>query len=168
MCSTVRGKWLRGVPAMCDCYETKCKICGIGHIPIHLKDWDTDRNEIEVYCMGHIPKENVRVFTFLGIFPKLSMRKRYRVGIRALTENAIKNKNGNFPNVGFDCEVEDFIVKETEYKVTFSIYSKDTHELLEVILPRMIHMLDEFPHAEYDIGELLGREIPETQTKLIE
>ena len=54
---------------------------------------------------------------------------------------------------------------ELEYKITFSVYSKNNQELLEVILPRMIHLLDEFP-CNYEIGQLLGREIPETQTKL--
>jgi hypothetical protein len=57
---------------------------------------------------------------------------------------------------------------DTEYKITIEIYSKNNQELLEVILPRIIHMLDEFPETDYDIGQLLGREIPDTQTKLVD
>jgi hypothetical protein len=56
---------------------------------------------------------------------------------------------------------------DTEYKISFSIYSKNNQELLEVILPRIIHMLDEFPETDYDIGQLLGREIPDTQSRLL-
>ena len=46
---------------MCDCYGEKCKECE-EVIPIHLGDYETSRDEIEVYCKEHIPPVNCRIF----------------------------------------------------------------------------------------------------------
>ena len=47
---------------MCDCYHAPCKVCGT-MLPVHLGDFNTDREEIEVFCEDHLPEYNVRVFT---------------------------------------------------------------------------------------------------------
>jgi hypothetical protein len=90
---------------MCDCYEANCKICGIGKLPIHLGDWETNHHEIEVYCGSHIPPTDCRIFVTKAI---CGGRKRgWKVGIRALTENAKKNKDRNIPNIRVDFVVVD-------------------------------------------------------------
>lgn len=78
---------------MCDCYYHKCKDCE-KEIPIHLGDFVTRRDEIEVFCNDHIPDKDVRVFIMrkpekdeiVGRFPK-----GYMIGIRDITEKAINN-----------------------------------------------------------------------------
>ncbi len=90
---------------MCDCYEAKCKVCGISGLPVHLGDYETNRDEIEVYCKGHIPPTNCRIFVTKsqsGRYPK-----KFKMGIRALTENAKKNKEINHPNLNSDFVVVD-------------------------------------------------------------
>ena len=52
---------------MCDCYYHKCKECDIT-LPVHLGDYDTEREEIEVFCKDHIPEYNVRVFTVKKVY----------------------------------------------------------------------------------------------------
>jgi hypothetical protein len=71
---------------------------------MHLMDWATKHDEIEVFCKGHIPKTDVRVFTVIKCGPGL--KRGYRVGVRALTENAKQHKNGNHPNC-YNFEWED-------------------------------------------------------------
>jgi hypothetical protein len=53
---------------------------------------------VECFCGNHIPLVDVRVFT---------CDKGNKMGIRALTENAVKNKEKNMPNIGTDYDVED-------------------------------------------------------------
>jgi hypothetical protein len=55
-----------------------------------------------------------------------------------------------------------------EYKITIDVYSKDHADLLEVLLPKIMRIVKEHPTGQYEIGQVLGREIPETQTKLVE
>jgi hypothetical protein len=78
-------------------YKAKCALCET-MLPIHLGDWSTKRNEVECFCGNHIPLVDVRVFT---------CDKGNKMGIRALTENAVKNKEKNMPNIGTDYDVED-------------------------------------------------------------
>jgi hypothetical protein len=73
-----------------------CKVCG-KDIPMHLGDWSTKRHEIECFCGEHIPDINVRVFVGEG----------WKVGIRALTENAVHYKDMNMPNVEEEYTIED-------------------------------------------------------------
>jgi len=98
---------------MCDCYTTGCKICGV-LLPVHLGDYMTKRGEIEVFCRQHLPIENVRIFRKLGtkIHHDSTINSRkykpgWMMGIRPLTENAIKHKNLNNPNIGADFEITD-------------------------------------------------------------
>ena len=82
---------------MCDCYDHTCKLCDVD-IPMHLGDFETGSDEIDVFCKYHIPTENVRVYTLTdsneGSFPV-----GYRIGIRDLTENARARKDENHPNL---------------------------------------------------------------------
>ncbi|MBE3085375.1 MAG: hypothetical protein IMZ64_04045 [Bacteroidetes bacterium] len=81
---------------MCDCYAPKCQgpNCNVS-IDIHLRDFDTGRDEIEVYCGSHIPKN-----TNDGVLWRISQGKSHsKIFIRALTKNAQKNWDGNHPNI---------------------------------------------------------------------
>lgn len=90
---------------MCDIYEAKCAVCGIGGLRVHLGDWSTRRSEIECFCKGHLPKINARVFT---VTKRISgYKKGWKMGIRALTENAVRNKEKNHPNINTDYDIED-------------------------------------------------------------
>jgi hypothetical protein len=54
-----------------------------------------------------------------------------------------------------------------EYKITIDVYSKDVGDLLEVLLPKIMKVIHEHPTGQYEIGQVLGREIPNTQSKLL-
>lgn len=90
---------------MCDCYNHPCKVCGL-KLPIHLSDFDTERDEIEVFCDRHIPPKNVNVTIYICTKETYSSDaengeywpKGYRMGIKSLTENAKNNRIGNHPN----------------------------------------------------------------------
>jgi hypothetical protein len=81
---------------MCNCYDHQCKECDT-YIPIHLEDYDTDPDEIEVFCHRHIPESNVRIFKLTH--KEDGLPKGFRIGIRSLTENAKKHEGGNHPNL---------------------------------------------------------------------
>lgn len=98
---------------MCDCYSHKCKECDT-KLPVHLGDYETERDEIEVFCQNHLPDKDVRIFT---LTKKFEFPDRYpddyepnvgwQMGIRALTDNARKWKEYNHPNLASDVEVKD-------------------------------------------------------------
>jgi hypothetical protein len=83
---------------MCNCYEHPCEVCRKG-LPVHLGDFATDPEEIEAYCWKHIPKgdPDVKVWRFTEGFER---RKYGTLGmaIKALTDNARANWDGNSPN----------------------------------------------------------------------
>jgi len=82
---------------MCDCYVHGCKVCGKG-IEMHLADFSTARDEIEVYCRKHIPAR--RDDRKDGVVWKWRDRAhRYAIFVRALTPNAKQMWDGNMPNV---------------------------------------------------------------------
>lgn len=92
---------------MCDTYSAKCSHRGCNvYLPIHLEDFATERTEIRVYCKKHLPDHDVRVFTFGrllrgdGPLPKA-------MGIRYLTDNARRHRDGNSPNTASDWKFED-------------------------------------------------------------
>ena len=92
---------------MCDCYGEKCHKTGcIATLPVHLGDYDTGREEIEVFCKSHIPKEDCRVFTLTENHSR-HFKKGWKMAIRALTDNARMNKNKNYPNLGVEWTTED-------------------------------------------------------------
>jgi hypothetical protein len=92
---------------MCDCYNHKCKECNI-KLPIHLGDFSTGSDEIEVFCKDHIPEHNVRVFTITENYcgEENEFPIGWKMGIRSLTENAIHNENMNYPNLASEYTVE--------------------------------------------------------------
>ena len=79
---------------MCDIYMHKCKMCKT-EIDMHLADFDTDQDEIDVYCHKHIPKNvNWGVVWNYGDTKKMGER----AYIRSNTKNSINNWEGNHPN----------------------------------------------------------------------
>jgi hypothetical protein len=82
---------------MCDCYCANCCVCG-KDLPIHLGDYVTPRQDIDVFCDEHIPHYNCRVF-IIEEDEDGSFKKGYRIGIRALTDKAKEFKEYNYPNV---------------------------------------------------------------------
>ena len=101
---------------MCDILDVPCMVCG-KLLPLHLGDYETDRDEVECYCQDHLPEQNVRIFTLTDT-DKHTVRARYpeedleypvgwQMGIRYLTDNAKENADMNHPNVGVDYETED-------------------------------------------------------------
>lgn len=49
---------------MCDCYWQKCEQCD-EMIPVHIADFCTPRENIEVFCGKHIPDKNCFVHTII-------------------------------------------------------------------------------------------------------
>ena len=81
---------------MCDCYTDKCKVCGV-EIKMHLGDYSTNRNEVEVFCEGCLPAKHDD-----GIMWKYRDSKQdkwKKMFVRALTANAVSNASENHPNV---------------------------------------------------------------------
>ena len=85
---------------MCEIYTAYCQVCGLP-IEMHLGDWLTNQDEIEVFCKGHIPKENVVVWEASN---DLIKHKKTLVGVRPLTRNAEMNHGQNHPN-SCDCVI---------------------------------------------------------------
>ncbi len=92
---------------MCDCYNHQCadKNCKTD-IDMHLSDFDTERNEIKVYCSSHIPIERNN-----GVLWKVPHGKsNFKIFVECLTNNAKKKWKGNSYN-GTCSEIEVFGVK---------------------------------------------------------
>lgn len=84
---------------MCDCYEHNCDHSECkNHLPIHLADFSTDREEIKVYCGSHISKHKDEIAQ--GVLYKVS-EGNYEVLIVPLTDNARQNWQGNHPNESY-------------------------------------------------------------------
>jgi len=86
---------------MCDCYTERCKGCN-QEIEMHLSDYDTDRDEIEVFCKGCMPVE--RQDGVVWKYRDSEDEEWKTVFVRALTKNAMANASGNHPN-SIDVEV---------------------------------------------------------------
>lgn len=82
---------------MCDCYSHKCQApdCNV-HLEMHLNDYDTDRDEIEIYCEAHLP-ENMDDGVLWDV--QLEDKSHTKFFVRSLTENARNNSEGNHPNI---------------------------------------------------------------------
>jgi len=104
---------------MCDtgykkCSGNNCK----ERLPFHLVDFDTDKKEIKVFCEKHLPNKNVRIFLITKMYEyewnddwtkETKTRNELmgkKMGMRYLTRNAIRHKEGNYPNA------EDFEIIE--------------------------------------------------------
>lgn len=87
---------------MCDCYGHKCGVCG-REWPIHLMDFATNREEINVYCEKHFPFTKI---TSPNPFSKFKIKDEdygnHTIIIEYLTENALDNKDGNHPNCDYE------------------------------------------------------------------
>lgn len=94
---------------MCNILAMKCCVEGCStQMDMHLADFATNPDEIQVYCATHVPRNpkpdkwpNLAIFKI----PK-NWRKHIgssRVGVNSLTLNALTRVNGNTPNG--DCEV---------------------------------------------------------------
>ena len=72
---------------MCDCYQHKCNHENYNvRIPIHLEDFSTGRDEVEVFCGSHIPEKSKRKD---GVLWRIKQCKSSsKIFVRALTQNA--------------------------------------------------------------------------------
>lgn len=99
---------------MCDIYGATCHICG-AVIPMHLGDFETNRDEVVVTCGKHIPPKGVRrmMVWFIDYAEVIAAKRDYPniendgvwdeqpiTYVTALTDNAWKNRLMNHPNIG--------------------------------------------------------------------
>ena len=84
---------------MCDIYDAECEGCGTA-IDMHLADYSTGRDEVEVFCHMCIPAGRGDGVVW--------MADGARVFVRALTGNAKANWQGNHPNTSPVFAVEAF------------------------------------------------------------
>lgn len=89
---------------MCDCYNHKCAHpeCATT-MPMHLEDFDTDSDEINVYCEKHLPSTTLHQGTLFR-YKDEDEKEWSKLFVEPLTENAIANIEGNTPNA-WDVEV---------------------------------------------------------------
>lgn len=87
---------------MCDCYQHKCNHndCNI-RIPMHLEDFETEREEVEVFCGSHIPSKSER--TDGVVWSVRQGKTKSKIFVRALTKNAKNHWKGNHYNGGCRC-----------------------------------------------------------------
>ena len=103
---------------MCDCYTAKCNYGDLtsdspvgsctARVEMHLADFDTRRNEVQVYCEEHTPEKEDRKDGILWAYRDGEKQKWRHTFVRALTENARKNAEGNHPNAGITKIIEEF------------------------------------------------------------
>jgi len=96
---------------MCDCYTHRCAGCGAG-VEMHLGDFDTERDEIEVWCEKccervWFEKFNDDLTVSLHQDRDDGALTGRFVAIRCLTRNAFLMQDHNHPNYG------DFEVRQT-------------------------------------------------------
>jgi hypothetical protein len=78
---------------MCDCYVDECKVCK-EQIQMHLVDFSTGQDEVEVYCELHMPDNRTD-----GVVWSYGDGKPHRRAfVRWLTDNARNHADGNHPN----------------------------------------------------------------------
>ena len=83
---------------MCDCYGHKCEKCN-EILSVHLEDFDTEREEIKVFCENHLPRDMSDGTLWEWSDSEADTpRKWFKMFIRPLTENARANYRGNCPN----------------------------------------------------------------------
>ena len=88
---------------MFDCYEAKCEECDI-RIPIHIADYNYEREKVKVFCEKHIPKSDVSIFEVVEECKSFEdLKIGWRCGIRM--EGIEPNTVGVCPNTGAKCKV---------------------------------------------------------------
>jgi len=82
---------------MCDIYFHRCedKNCA-NEIEMHLEDFETDHDEIQVFCGSHIPEN--KTDGVLWRYHPHSQKSHSRMFVRCLTENARSHWEGNCYN----------------------------------------------------------------------
>lgn len=84
---------------MCDCYGPSCSHPGCENIvEMHLGDYLTGRDEVEIYCHFHIPKD-ISTGVLFGLAE--TPANQTEVFLKYLTDNARKNWDVNHPNVSY-------------------------------------------------------------------
>lgn len=79
---------------MCDIYEAECPGCK-KKIEMHLADYATGRDEVQVYCLECADKREVPVHSSNVLWRCDNGRL---VLVVSLTPNAATSKHGNHPN----------------------------------------------------------------------
>ena len=88
---------------MCDCYEAKCEKCDT-MIPIHIADYNYDREDVKVFCEKHIPKNDVSIFEITKECKHFKdLETGWKCGIRLL--DIEPNHVGVYPNTGAEYKV---------------------------------------------------------------
>lgn len=64
---------------MCDCYEQKCEQCN-EIIPVHIADFCTPRENLQVFCEKHLPDHDCFIHTVIE--PKHDREFDYKKGAR--------------------------------------------------------------------------------------
>lgn len=89
---------------MCDCYMAKCAGCGRG-VPMHLGDFDTGRDEVDVFCCrckGKVPFGVVKMVWSQPYGPNNNQAWKIRRGhitVVSKTLNALSHALDNYPNL---------------------------------------------------------------------
>jgi len=83
---------------MCDCYGHPCEDCGKVW-EIHLGDFETGRDEVAVFCLGHIPENPGDGVAFVWDDSPEWEEEAGAVYIQALTRNAVLCADDNTPNL---------------------------------------------------------------------
>jgi len=86
---------------MCDCYWTSCKFCE-EQIPVHIQDFNYNRDDLEVFCEKHLPTERATIFTLTSEEDKLP--KGWRCAFRLLGGKVEPFSAGVTPNLANECE----------------------------------------------------------------
>jgi hypothetical protein len=68
-------------------------------IEMHLADFNTAPDEVEVFCQNCMP--TARIGGIVWNYKDSPKAKWQRVFVKALTENAVDNMDGNHPNASF-------------------------------------------------------------------
>lgn len=110
---------------MCDIYMAKCKKCN-AQIDMHLGDYNTGRDEVEVFCEKHLPDN--RDYGVLWRYRENRRNRWKKVYVQALTDTADANRNGNHPN-STELEIDDGSPKGTLEVIKESICSGNVPEL---------------------------------------
>lgn len=82
---------------MCDCYDHQCKYCD-KRLPMHLADFLTGQDEIEVVCKDCLEKESSPQHPYIVFKCKDENDYKGLMMVIYLTENAEIHSDGNHPN----------------------------------------------------------------------
>ena len=89
---------------MCDCFNPSCHLCD-RRLPLHIADFCTERENVEVYCAAHVGKTHQfpgSVWQWKEGDPLDGFRKGERMGILILDTKGLSDEHvdGIVPNTG--------------------------------------------------------------------